>query len=89
VKTLFGKIDGDGDGTVTKEEAVTFWKRNWAKVNAQAMFNEVDDDSNGVVRKETRAWQPCLVPLIGALALRRIPADADPGLRRPNVGTHR
>ena len=34
-------------GTVEKEEAIAFWKKNFAKVNADAMFNEVDDDNNG------------------------------------------
>ena len=45
-------MDADGNGTVTKEEAKAFWKKNWANVNAQAMFNEVDDDSNGEVNYE-------------------------------------
>ena len=26
-----------------------FWEKNWKKVNATAMFNEVDDDQSGEV----------------------------------------
>ena len=33
---------------VTKDEATKFFK-NFAKVNAQAMFNEVDEDGNGSI----------------------------------------
>lgn len=43
VDALFKAIDDDGNGTITKQEAMKFWKKNWAKVNAQAMFNEVDE----------------------------------------------
>ena len=32
---------------VSKSEAVKFWGKNFAKVNAQSMFNEVDEDGNG------------------------------------------
>jgi len=46
LKSFFDKMDLDGDGSVTKEEAVKFWGTNFAKVNATAMFNEVDEDGN-------------------------------------------
>jgi len=49
VKALFDKIDDDGNGEITKDEANKFWKKNFAKVNAQAMFNEVDDEGDGAV----------------------------------------
>jgi len=49
LKSFFSKMDIDGDGSVTKEEAVKFWGKNFAKVNATAMFNEVDEDGNGSV----------------------------------------
>jgi len=49
VKTLFEKMDADGNGEITREEARAFWGKNFAKVNAQAMFNEVDDDNSGAV----------------------------------------
>jgi hypothetical protein len=34
-------------GTIDKDEAVKFWGSNFAKVNASAMFNEVDVDKDG------------------------------------------
>ena len=43
---LFEKMDSDGDGTVTMNEAVAHWGSNFAKVNARSMFREVDDDGN-------------------------------------------
>lgn len=39
--TMFQKMDIDGDGKVNHEEAVKFWGKNFAKVNAKALFNEV------------------------------------------------
>jgi len=39
-------MDSNGDGKVVKEEAVAFWGKNFAKVNANSMFNEVDEDGN-------------------------------------------
>ena len=49
VRLLFEKMDKDGDGSITYEEAQQFWEKNWKNVNATAMFNEVDDDGNGSV----------------------------------------
>ena len=34
---------------ITREEARQFWGTNFAKVNAQAMFNEVDVDGNTTI----------------------------------------
>lgn len=34
VKTLFNKIDDDGNGEITRDEANKFWKKNFAKVRA-------------------------------------------------------
>ena len=48
VKTLFTKMDKDGDGTITKDEAAQ-WFKSFGKVSAAAMFNEVDTDkSSGI-----------------------------------------
>ena len=58
VKLLFDKLDQDGDGTVTKKEAQAFWKKNWANVNATAMFNEVDDDGARVYRRSNTRTHP-------------------------------
>jgi hypothetical protein len=46
LKTFFDKMDIDGDGNITKEEAIKFWGKNFAKVNANSMFHEVDEDGN-------------------------------------------
>jgi hypothetical protein len=46
LKVFFDKMDLDGDGTVTKDEAIKFWGKNFAKVNANSMFHEVDEDGN-------------------------------------------
>ena len=52
-------MDANGDGEVSKEEAVAFWGKNFAKVNAQSMFNEVDADQSSTISwTEFRAfWQ--------------------------------
>ena len=42
----------DKNGEITKDEAIKFWGKNFAKVNANAMFNEVDADSSDSVTKE-------------------------------------
>jgi hypothetical protein len=34
LKQFFDAMDADGDGSVTKEEAIKFWGKNFAKVNA-------------------------------------------------------
>ena len=34
-------MDQDNDMILSKTEAVDFWDNNFAKINAQAMFNEV------------------------------------------------
>jgi len=46
LRAFFDKMDIDKDGTVTKEEATKFWGKNFAKVNANSMFNEVDEDGD-------------------------------------------
>ena len=44
LKAFFDKMDEDKNGEVTKQEAIAFWGSNFAKVNAQSMFNEVDEN---------------------------------------------
>ena len=51
-KDFFDKMDDDKNGEVSKDEAVKFWGKNFAKVNATSMFNEVDEDGNGSVTWE-------------------------------------
>ena len=55
LKAFFDKMDADGNGEVTKEEAVAFWGTNFAKVNAKSMFNEVDED-----KSESITWDEFL-----------------------------
>ena len=68
LRTFFDKMDFDKDGTVTKEEAVKHWGKNFAKVNATAMFNEVDSDGDGApaapssVCVRVRRGGPCSCP---------------------------
>lgn len=47
--TFFQKLDVDNDKSITKEEATSHWGKNFAKINASAMFNEVDVDGDGKV----------------------------------------
>jgi len=47
LKAFFDKMDDDKNGEVSQEEAVKFWGKNFAKLNAKSMFNEVDEDGNG------------------------------------------
>ena len=54
VKDLFTKIDKDGDGTITKEEA-SAWFKSFGKISAEAMFNEVDTDKSSGINLEVRA----------------------------------
>ena len=49
LKTFFDKMDANQDGSVTKEEAITFWGKNFAKVNATSMFNEVDENGDEAI----------------------------------------
>jgi hypothetical protein len=49
LKSFFDKMDLDSNGEVSKEEAEKFWGKNFAKVNATAMFNEVDEDKSATI----------------------------------------
>lgn len=40
-------LGGAQNGSVDRSEAIKFWGKNFAKVNANAMFNEVDVDKDG------------------------------------------
>jgi len=52
---LFAKLDRDGDGEVTKKEALGFFQNAGGKfggLSVDAMFNEVDVDRNGLITAE-------------------------------------
>jgi len=59
LKSFFDKMDEDGNGEVSMEEAVAFWGTNFAKVNAKSMFNEVDEDGNATISWDEflKFWQ--------------------------------
>ena len=59
LKAFFDKMDTDSNGEVSKTEAIAFWGKNFAKVNAQSMFNEVDADGNEAISWEEfrKFWQ--------------------------------
>mmetsp|Transcript_7934 Transcript_7934/g.11174 ORF Transcript_7934/g.11174 Transcript_7934/m.11174 type:complete len:105 (-) Transcript_7934:106-420(-) len=42
----------DNDRVVTKEEALAFFRSNFGKLSAEAMFSEVDTDHDGVMTFE-------------------------------------
>lgn len=48
VRELHMRMDRNGDGLVTKQEARQFFKK-FGEVSAQAMFKEVDEDENAVL----------------------------------------
>jgi len=52
LREMFKAIDANGDGSLEKQEAIDFYGKNFAKVNAQAMFNEVDIENSGQIRYE-------------------------------------
>ena len=45
-------IDVDGSGTIDREETLAFWKSNFAKVNTQELFNQVDKNGDGSIQLE-------------------------------------
>ena len=49
---FFAKLDSDADGCISRQEAVAFWGKNFARLNAEAMFNEVDVDGDGRITSE-------------------------------------
>merc|ERR1719471_2196641 len=63
VNELFDKMDDNNDNIVTKSEAKKhFSVKKFGAVNAQAMFNEVDEDKNDAVTREEWEgfWQQVL-----------------------------
>ena len=61
VKALFSKIDKNGDGTITKEEAAQ-WFKSFGKISADAMFNEVDTDKSLGITLEVSATSDHIRP---------------------------
>ena len=49
IEELFYKFDEERSGQITKEMALAFWGTNFAKVNSNAMFDEVDRDADAFI----------------------------------------
>jgi len=56
LRRMFEAMDADGNGEISKGEAVAFWGSNFAKVSAASMFSSVDADDN-----EQISWDEFLV----------------------------
>lgn len=39
----------DGNKSIDKEETLKFWKSNFAKINTDELFKNVDIDNNGEI----------------------------------------
>jgi len=61
VEELFGNMDVDGNGHIEREEAVRFFKK-FPAVSAAAMFDEVDEDNDGLITLQEfkRFWEEVL-----------------------------
>uniref|UniRef100_A0A7S4VIN8 EF-hand domain-containing protein n=1 Tax=Alexandrium monilatum TaxID=311494 RepID=A0A7S4VIN8_9DINO len=49
---FFQQMDSDGDAVIDKAEAVKFWSKKFAKVNAESFFNDVDDNKDDKITLE-------------------------------------
>lgn len=55
---VFNEIDTDGNKCIDINEALKFWKDNFAKISTQAMFGAVDEDKNQKIDQQewVRFW---------------------------------
>mmetsp|Transcript_88344 Transcript_88344/g.152988 ORF Transcript_88344/g.152988 Transcript_88344/m.152988 type:complete len:125 (-) Transcript_88344:285-659(-) len=49
---LFKRMDQDGDGNITRAEAIKYWGKKFAKVSADQMFGQTDEDTGGTIQYE-------------------------------------
>ena len=100
LRKLFSKMDSDRDQILSKAEAVEYWGKNYAKINAQAMFNEVTPAvvsaamvkcsiatgrAQGIERRPRPRRHPCLHPHATHAATLRNPG----GRQRQRCHLHR
>jgi len=52
LKQLFDKIDINHDNNITRSEALQFWGQRFAKVSADQMFGQTDEDTGGEISWE-------------------------------------
>lgn len=48
-RNIFHEIDVDGSLTIDREETIKWWGQNFAKINTDKMFSDVDSDRNGTI----------------------------------------
>jgi hypothetical protein len=44
VRKIFSEIDTDGSLTIDHEETIKWWDKNFARINTEKMFSDVDTD---------------------------------------------
>jgi Ca2+-binding EF-hand superfamily protein len=45
-------IDNDGSKTIDKQETLKFWSSNFAKLNTNELFDQVDKNNDGAIQLE-------------------------------------
>ena len=47
---LFQMIDVDGSKTIDRNETLNFWSKNFAKLNTNELFDQVDKNNDGSIQ---------------------------------------
>jgi Ca2+-binding EF-hand superfamily protein len=47
---LFQMIDVDGSKTIDRNETLNFWSKNFAKLNTNELFDQVDENNDGSIQ---------------------------------------
>lgn len=51
VRLVFSKMDKDGSGKIDHQETLSFWKKNFGKLNTDALFQDVDINHDGEIEE--------------------------------------
>jgi Ca2+-binding EF-hand superfamily protein len=54
VVELFKEIDSDGNNVIDLQEAMKYWKHNFASLNSRELLKAVDKDGNSLI--ELKEW---------------------------------